>query len=85
MKTRPESPLTPGLPLKSHVAYAVVIEPPSEWPPTTTWRPFSFASRTTFRRSWISVFIPHCFAYWTSESGTGCTWCVMVWSVTHFR
>src|SRR4051812_34174097 len=30
MKTRPDSPLAPGLPLKSHVAYAVVIEPPSE-------------------------------------------------------
>jgi hypothetical protein len=30
MNTRPERPFTPGLPLKSHVAYAVVIEPPSE-------------------------------------------------------
>ena len=36
MNTRPESPRAPGLPPKFQVAYAEVIEPPSECPPTTT-------------------------------------------------
>src|SRR6266511_2359132 len=39
MNTRPERSLAPGFPLKSQVAYAVVIEPPSEWPPRTTLPP----------------------------------------------
>ncbi len=51
MKTRPESPFAPGFPLKSQVAYAVVIEPPSEWPPITTVFARFFAALTTLRVS----------------------------------
>ena len=39
MNTSPERSFAPGFPLKSQVAYAVVIDPPSEWPPTTTLPP----------------------------------------------
>ena len=38
MKTRPRSFAAPAFRWKSQVAYAVVIEPPSECPPTTTCR-----------------------------------------------
>ena len=59
MYTSPDRPRAPGLPLKSQVAYAVVIVPPSEWPPTTTLPPRCFASLTTRCRSSISVRMPH--------------------------
>src|SRR3954447_26986457 len=73
MNTSPARPFAPGLPRKSQVAYADVIEPPKEWPPTTTLPPSFFARRTTRRRSWISVFIPHCFANSTLVSGINWT------------
>ena len=41
MYTRPCEIVGARPPLKSQVAYAVVIDPPSEWPPSTTWRPCS--------------------------------------------
>jgi hypothetical protein len=59
MKTRPERPRAPGVPPKFQVAYAEVIEPPRECPPTTTWRPTRCADFTTRRRSSISTRIPH--------------------------
>ena len=63
MKTRPARPFAPGLPWKSQVAYAVVIEPPSEWPPMTTVRPCFFAFLTTFLVSWTATFMPQFLAY----------------------
>ncbi len=62
MKTRPERPFAPALPWKSQVAYAVVIEPPSEWPPMTTVRPCFFARLTTLRVSWTATFMPQFLA-----------------------
>src|SRR3954454_17429440 len=47
MKTSPANPFAPGFPWQSQVAYAVVIDPPSEWPPTTTLPPSLSARRTT--------------------------------------
>ena len=70
MNTSPASPLAPGLPLKSQVAYAVVIEPPSEWPPTTTFPPSLFAWRTTRSRSSTATRIPHRSGNETSASAT---------------
>src|SRR3954447_21253454 len=76
IRTSPERSRPPGRPLKSQVAYAVVIEPPSEWPPIATLRPPLPAALTTTRRSLISVFIPHWRAKGTDESGTLVTWFV---------
>ena len=69
MNTRPERSFAPGFPLKSHVAYAVVMDPPSEWPPRTTLPPCFLADSTTRRMSWISTFMPQSRAYATSLSG----------------
>jgi hypothetical protein len=81
MKTSPDSPLAPGLPPKSQVAYADVIEPPSECPPTATLPPSARARLTTRLRSWISVFIPHWRANATCSVGIDLKCVVMLGSV----
>jgi hypothetical protein len=81
MYTRPERSLTPGRPSKSHVAYAVVIDPPSEWPPRTTRRPSFPAAVTTRCRSSISTRIPHRRANATSASGMSWKWVAIAGSL----
>ena len=66
----PERPLAPGLPAKSQVAYAVVIEAPSEWPPRTTFPPRLRATLTTRRMSSTATRMPHDRAKGTLASGT---------------
>ena len=85
MNTSPERPLAPGLPLKSQLAYAVVIEPPSECPPRTTLRPCLPAALTTLRTSWTATFIPHSRANGTELSGTGSKCGLMLGSLSQPR
>ena len=46
------------------------MEPPSEWPPTTTSPPRRWAFLTTRRRSSTLTRMPHSRANGTAESGT---------------